>query len=313
MSPRRSAPGCGVVPASRIAEDGRRPCDVDRGIVTDLTSSLPAPGWYPDPVDPAATRWWSGAAWTAHVAAAPTAPAVPARPVAWPAVPSPEPGAAEAPTTGTAPARPAASAWSPESAWHPDFSARPEPAPYRPFADRDARDPFLPAAAPAWRQAPSPNPAATRAAIAAGVVTVFVVASLVLHVPVGVPLIATGIAIVFGILGIARSRVTLSGLKRSIAALVVGVVALILTLVTLAGALVLASRDYTSDLETSLVDLYNSLEPALEATSAQCAHVEVPRDGDTVPCTVTLVDASAVDVVLTFTSDSGSYIAETPA
>lgn len=32
-------------------------------------NGLPPAGWYPDPRDPSARRWWDGAAWTSHVAA----------------------------------------------------------------------------------------------------------------------------------------------------------------------------------------------------------------------------------------------------
>jgi len=41
--------------------------------LTDLQTPVSAPpaGWYPDPVDPAGRRWWSGENWTEHVAAAP--------------------------------------------------------------------------------------------------------------------------------------------------------------------------------------------------------------------------------------------------
>jgi hypothetical protein len=39
------------------------------------TVTTPAPGWYPDPAQPGATRWWDGRTWTEHVAvAAPPAP-----------------------------------------------------------------------------------------------------------------------------------------------------------------------------------------------------------------------------------------------
>jgi hypothetical protein len=47
-------------------------------------TGLPPAGWYPDALDPAARRWWDGAAWTAHVrlpepvASVPAPPAEPA-------------------------------------------------------------------------------------------------------------------------------------------------------------------------------------------------------------------------------------------
>jgi hypothetical protein len=59
---------------------------------SETVSTAPAAGWYPDPADPSASRWWSGVAWTDHVqrsavaavpalavaaASAPVAPATP--------------------------------------------------------------------------------------------------------------------------------------------------------------------------------------------------------------------------------------------
>ena len=34
-----------------------------------MNAPAPAPGWYPDPQDAAAQRWWDGRSWTEHVAA----------------------------------------------------------------------------------------------------------------------------------------------------------------------------------------------------------------------------------------------------
>ncbi|MGW9631534.1 DUF2510 domain-containing protein [Agromyces sp. NPDC055520] len=69
--------------------------------------TLPAAGWYPDPSDAAAQRWWDGARWTEHVA--PAAPVAPAQEV--PVVPV-VPVAPVAPVTpGYAPAYPAAPAY----------------------------------------------------------------------------------------------------------------------------------------------------------------------------------------------------------
>lgn len=57
---------------------------------------MPPPGWYPDPVDARAQRWWDGTAWTEHVAYPQTAmvgaPAGPAPTATAPAVPTPSKG-----------------------------------------------------------------------------------------------------------------------------------------------------------------------------------------------------------------------------
>jgi hypothetical protein len=51
---------------------------------SETASAAPAAGWYPDPADPSASRWWSGVAWTDHVqrSAVAAVPAVPAMAVA---------------------------------------------------------------------------------------------------------------------------------------------------------------------------------------------------------------------------------------
>lgn len=45
--------------------------DYEGTIVSELgyeaRPSAPAAGWYPDPAEPGATRWWSGESWTDHV------------------------------------------------------------------------------------------------------------------------------------------------------------------------------------------------------------------------------------------------------
>lgn len=43
-------------------------------VAQQATANAPAAGWYPDPADPSAKRWWSGEGWTDHVQSAPVAP-----------------------------------------------------------------------------------------------------------------------------------------------------------------------------------------------------------------------------------------------
>jgi hypothetical protein len=260
--------------------------------VTDLRSFQPAAGWYPDPAGQSGQRWWDGLGWTEYVRATP-------------------PSAPTIPAAAVVPSVPEATPYRPFADRDAHQAAGAEPV-YRPFADRDARFAVAPAAAATWSPRPTDNPAATRAAIAAALLVVLLVASLLLNLPVGLPLVATGVAIVFGILGLVRSRETLSGLKRSIAAVVVGVVALGFSLVSLVGAFALASLDLTADIEDSLVALYNSSDPAVEAAAAECAHVDLPRKGDTIPCTVIRTDGIRLDVVLEVTSDNGSYVVTLP-
>ena len=87
---------------------------------------MPPAGWYPDPADPRAMRWWSGEGWTEHVAAAGVAPAATTPVVTTPAV-----------TTLAA-----------QSAWHDDA----------PELTRFARDPALRPAEPEPAVAPRRDP-----------------------------------------------------------------------------------------------------------------------------------------------------------
>ena len=52
---------------------------------------------------------------------------------------------------------------------------------------------------------------------------------------------------------------------------------------------------------------------AATAQAGQFLMITVPpHDGDTIPCTVFLVDGRQLAVVLTITSDRGAYIADIP-
>ncbi|MEF3405379.1 DUF2510 domain-containing protein [Agromyces sp. CCNWLW203] len=76
-------------------------------------------GWYPDPSDAAAQRWWNGVQWTEHVA-----PAAPVAPVAAPVVPPVVAPQVTAPAY-VAPVTPAS-----EPAYTPAYAPAYVPAPY---------------------------------------------------------------------------------------------------------------------------------------------------------------------------------------
>jgi hypothetical protein len=73
-------------------------------MVSDVITTVPAAGWYQDPSDPAAMRWWSGADWTDHVQ-----PLTPPAPSAQPAfvMPVADPAPLASPVSFSAPSAPA--------------------------------------------------------------------------------------------------------------------------------------------------------------------------------------------------------------
>ncbi|WP_056011227.1 DUF2510 domain-containing protein [Agromyces sp. Root1464] len=91
-------------------------------------------GWYPDPSDATAQRWWNGAQWTEHVApAAPVAPVEQAAPA--PSVPPVVAPAVEPPVAAPAYVAPVTPAYAPAYTSAPAYAATPvygagQPAPY---------------------------------------------------------------------------------------------------------------------------------------------------------------------------------------
>ena len=258
--------------------------------MTDLSTSTPTAGWYPDPADSGGERWWTGVGWTADVRARPAVMTPPpmVQPVPAPAAPqSPTPsaslvGAVAAPLVDPQPWRP----------YEGDV-------PYRPIAPAAPGD-----GRPAWRRDPQPNTAATRAVIAAAVVVAFVGGRLVFDIPGGVPLIAVGISIVFGIIGAVLAKEKLAGLKRSVAAIVVGGLGLVVT----AGTLVsIFSYDFAAELERSIVSTLAAQNPPVAVTSATCPQMDMPPVGSTLDCAVTFADTQVRLVTVTILDASGSY------
>jgi hypothetical protein len=272
--------------------------------VTDLSTSTPAAGWYPDPAAAGGERWWTGIGWTADVRALPVAvtqPTIPPPTITPPAPIPPTIPALAAPFAEQQPYRP----FGEQQPYRP-FA---EQQPYRPFGEQ--QQPYRPfstaspgVATPAWRRGPQPNAAATRAIIAAAVVVAFVGGSLVLNVPVGVPFIAIGLAIIFGIIGAVQSKEKLTGLKRSVAAIAIGALGLIVTIGTVVSIL---SYDFTAELERSIETTLVEQDLPVAVTSVDCPQMNEPPVGSTLDCTVMFADSQAFVVTVTILDANGTY------
>lgn len=156
--------------------------------MSDGTAGPPAstpPGWYPDATDPAQHRWWDGTAWTDLVQAVQPPP---------PPVPPP-PRATQVPLTPPPPAWPDATATA-----------------------------VIPPTAAATAQYPGLQPAGARNPLALWALIVGIVGVLTVLIPF-VGLVLGAVAIVLGVLGLARARETGVGRAQGIAGLVVGAVA----------------------------------------------------------------------------------------
>ncbi|MGN6327168.1 DUF2510 domain-containing protein [Pseudolysinimonas sp.] len=140
-------------------------------------SSQPIAGWYPDPENAAAERWWDGAAWSDHRRPSTVAPAAPATPSA-PEVPVPP----AAPTDGSVapgamPSGPAPAAEPASSASASPYPAAAPAAPAQPaygaYATPPAAPDYNPYGAPAYRpSAPSNSLALVGLILACGSIIV---------------------------------------------------------------------------------------------------------------------------------------------
>ncbi len=193
--------------------------------MTDLQQdapSAPAAGWYPDPVRPGATRYWSGAGWTDQVSAPAVEPAL---------VPAGAPGylfdiapAVEAPAAGfAAPPTPPTERHASQSEWH-QTRARPVQRPSAPPLSTSMRT-----ASDAGRQSdPYDRNWIAGIAIALAVLSVPGLAARVLwDLPALTQSIFAGAPIGISLLALARAARRGSGMVLSIVAVVVSAATLI--------------------------------------------------------------------------------------
>lgn len=152
---------------------------------------------------------------------------------------------------------------------------------------------------------PEPNHPATRAIVAAGLVTASLGGSVVFHLPTAVPFVATGIAIVFGIIGLVKSRSVFSGAKRSIAAIAIGAVALVIIIGSVVAAM---SYDFSADLERSLTSELSVAGLPVAVLAVDCPAMATPKVGTIVGCSVTFVDGTVYEVTIKMVDGVGDYM-----
>lgn len=242
------------------------------------TSIAPRAGWYPDPADAAAQRWWDGAGWTSYTRPVVEIP-TPAEPVA--PSPPPEQHVVSQPQFGSL-------EWRDQAA-----------------AGMSATSTY----APAVRVDEGlPNHEATRALLSGGLLVGLLVADFVLQLPVYVRISGIVITIVLGLLGLRRWGTTGTGLKRSVAGLSIGG---LMGLLAIAGVVLVSQLPpavaYSTNLEQAIVDTSNSLVMPALAIDASCpVHTATPPVGTVLQCVLSLEDGSRYDVTVTVSSAEGN-------
>jgi hypothetical protein len=240
--------------------------------VTDLpeTRSVAA-GWYPDPVDPAGLRWWSGENWTEH-----TSPLQPVVTVQEPAQPVQPQGSFDAVVADVAPDLARFSRYplvtgQPASVANATASVVRRKDPYR---DRNV---------------------ISGVALAIAVLGLLAfVAGQLLDVPDLILYLAGGTPFAIATFAIVVAITTGRGLMIAIIAAVLSILnmGMVMALNALdARDLVTTVEDSTSFehvLEQSVVDATNGLARPALAVSADCPDVPTPAKGTVTDCTVTL-------------------------
>lgn len=252
------------------------------------TALAPPAGWYPDPANVAAQRWWDGVGWTTQTRSVVQQPAA-AAPAPLPLPPQPLPPL-------SLPSQ--ASVASPASFGSLEWRDRAA-------AGMSATSAYAPAVR---ADRGLPNHEASRALFSGGMLIVLLVVDFVLQLPMYVRIGGVVVAIVLGLVGLYRWRTTGTGLKRSVAGLSIGVV---MGLLAIVGATLLPQLQqavaYSTNLEQAIVDMSNSVEMPALAIDASCPeHPAVPPVGTVLECILSLDDGSRYDVTVTVSSADGT-------
>ena len=253
--------------------------------MTDIIT--PQAGWYPDPTDSRAYRWWSGGAWTDHLTAAPSAEAV------W--------------SAGATAGQPLAIG--------PDAFQFTEQGP----------NPFSSSFEQPWAGAPSDLGSTTnRSGIVVVVIGVIAVAaylgSMALNYSTVIPLIPGLVGLIGAVPAFRRARVTGEGLAISLLGVLLSGAATVLAALPLIPMLLgmpsAADVNQINQVVSHTVSFHTTVEGQLVtgaqkdfgqgAISAACPADALPAASSTFSCTETLADGTTAVVNVTVTDDSGT-------
>jgi hypothetical protein len=251
--------------------------------MTDIVT--PQAGWYPDPTDSRAYRWWSGGAWTDHLTAAPSAEAV----------------------------------WSTGGADGQQLSIGADAFQF----SEQATNPFMSNFEQGWGDAAGSRSTSNRSGVVVVVIGVIAVAAylgtMVWDYTTIVPLVPGLIGLIGAIPAFRRARVTGEGLAISLLGVLLSGAATVLAALPLVPMLLgvpsAAEANQVNQVVSSTVAFHTSVETQLVANaqkdfgqaahSAACPTDALPTASTTFSCTETLADGTTGVVNVTVTDKTG--------
>lgn len=255
--------------------------------MTDIIT--PQAGWYPDPTDSRAYRWWSGGAWTDHLTAAPTAESV------W--------------SSGTPDQQLAAGA----DAFQ--------------FTEQ-AASPFTSSFEQSWGDAVTRAPSGTnRSGIVMIVIGIIALGaylgSMALNYTTIIPLVPGLIGLICAVPAFRRARVTGEGLAVSLVGVLLSGAATVLAALPLIPMLLgvpsAAEVNQINQVVSHTISFHTTVEKQLivdapkqfgqAATAAACPTDALATAASTFTCTETLKDGTTALVNVTVTDNTGAFTA----
>lgn len=251
--------------------------------MTDIIT--PQAGWYPDPTDSRAYRWWSGGAWTDHLTAAPSAEAV----------------------------------WSTGGAAGQQLAIGADAFPF----SEQASSPFTSNFEQSWADAAGPSSTTNRSGILVVVIGVIAMAaylgSMAWSYTTVIPLIPGLIGLIGAVPAFRRARVTGEGLAISLLGVLLSGTATVLAALPLVPMLLgvpsAADVGQINQVVSSTVAFHSTVETQLvanaqkdfgqAASSAACPADALPTAASTFSCAEILADGTTGVVNVTVTDKTG--------